>query len=169
MVALTFCKGLRKHDAALPHGFSASSRKGNHLATFDALCALTGRCLIAALFLGGAVQKLSDPAPAIALLMGWGLPGALIWGAMVYNLLAGLALVAGVAVRPVALSLAGYCALTSFFHLLPDDPWQMTIFVKNWAIAGGCLMLAVHGAGPWRLRFQSRALTSNPTRNGEQV
>ena len=43
----------------------------------------------------------------------------------------------------VALSLAAYCAVTSVFHFIPGDPWQMSIFVKNWAIAGGCLALAV--------------------------
>ncbi|HSF65174.1 MAG TPA: DoxX family protein, partial [Paracoccaceae bacterium] len=55
-------------------------------------------------------------------------------------------------VRPVALALAGYCAVTSLFHWIPGDPWQMSIFVKNWAIAGGCLILAAHGAGRYALR-----------------
>ena len=50
---------------------------------------------------------------------------------------------AGWRVAPWALALAVYAAATSVFHLRPDDPWQMTIFVKNWAIAGGCLALAV--------------------------
>ncbi|MCG6901778.1 MAG: DoxX family membrane protein [Rhodobacter sp.] len=111
-----------------------------------------GRVLIAVLFLAGAVQKAVNPEAAIALLAGWGLPGALIWPALVFNAGAGLALVAGVWLRPVAVLLAGYCGLTSFFHLVPDDPWQMSIFVKNWAIAGGCLVLAADGGGRWRLR-----------------
>ncbi len=108
---------------------------------------LLARLLIAALFLGGAVQKGLAPTGTEDLLAGWGLPVAIVWMALAYNALAGLALVVGVAVRPVALSLAAYCAFTSLFHFLPDDPWQMTIFVKNWAIAGGCLALAVAGAG----------------------
>ncbi|WP_019955238.1 DoxX family protein [Yoonia vestfoldensis] len=112
----------------------------------DALL-LLARLLIAALFLGGAVQKVVSPGNAAALLAGFGLPVALVWLALAYNALAGLALVAGVAVRPVALSLAAYCAVTSVFHFIPDDPWQMSIFVKNWSIAGGCLALAVAGAG----------------------
>ena len=56
-------------------------------------------------------------------------------------------LIAGLWTRPVAASLAAYCMVTSLFHFLPDDPWQMSIFVKNWAIAGGCLVLAAHGPG----------------------
>ena len=116
------------------------------------LAVFIGRVLIAALFLAGAVQKALDPASASGLLSGWGLPGALVWPAAVFDGIAGLALVAGIAVTPVALALATYCALTAFFHLIPEDPWQMSIFVKNWAIAGGCLVLAAHGPGAVRLR-----------------
>lgn len=124
------------------------------------LLSLIGRCLIAVLFLSGAVQKAVDPAAAQALLAGWNWPQALVWLALAYNALAGLALILGVAVRPVALSLAAYCALTAFFHLIPDDPWQMSIFVKNWAIAGGCLVLAAQGGGALRLRFADKPLGS---------
>jgi len=113
---------------------------------------LAGRVLMAALFLGGAVQKAADPAQVEGLLAGFGLPAALVWPALAFNLLAGLALVAGVVVRPAALLLAGYSAVTSIFHLIPADPWQMSIFVKNWAIAGGCLVLVAHGSGRFAVR-----------------
>lgn len=119
----------------------------------DDLLLLIGRLLLAVLFLGGAAQKAFDPDRVVGLLAGWHLPGLLVWPALAYNAAAGLALVFGVAVRPVALSLGLYCALTSAFHFLPDDPWQMTIFVKNWAIAGGCLALAVAGAGRIAVRL----------------
>ena len=114
------------------------------------------RLLIGALLLGGAVQKAVSPGDAGGLLVGLGLPYALVWPALVYDALAGLALWLGIAVRPVAVTAAAYCALTSFFHLnlflTTGDPWQMTIFVKNWAIAGGCLALAVAGSGAWAVR-----------------
>ncbi|OWU83872.1 DoxX protein [Oceanicola sp. 22II-s10i] len=115
------------------------------------MAVLVGRILIATLFLGGAVQKATDPAPVEGLLAGFGWPVWLVWPALVFNALTGVALIAGVFVRPVAAALAVYCGVTSAFHFLPDDPWQMTIFVKNWAIAGGCLVLAAHGAGRFRL------------------
>lgn len=111
-----------------------------------------GRVLIALLFIGGAFQKFVDPAPAATLLSGLGLPEALVWPASVFNAVAGVSLILGVQVRLMALLAAGYCAVTSVFHYLPDDPWQMTIFVKNWAIAGGCLVLSVQGAGTWTLQ-----------------
>ena len=54
-----------------------------------------------------------------------------------------MALVANWRVPDWALALAAYCAATSAFHFIPGDGWQMSIFVKNWAIAGGCLALFV--------------------------
>lgn len=92
------------------------------------------------------MQKLSNPAPVEALLAGFGLPPALVWPAAAFNGAAAILLISGWWLRPLALALAAYCAGTSVFHLVPDDPWQMSIFVKNWAIAGGCLVLA--SAGP---------------------
>ena len=124
------------------------------------LAVLIGRSLIAVLFLAGAIQKAVDPVPAQTLLAGFGLPAILVWPALTFNAVCGPALIAGWAVRPVAVALAVYCAVTSVFHLIPADPWQMSIFVKNWAIAGGCLVLAAHGAGRYVL---------NNTKRGAQV
>lgn len=101
-----------------------------------------GRWLIAALFAAGAVQKAVDPQKVVDLLEGMALPGAFVWPALAFNAAGALALIAGVAVRPVALALAAYCAVTSIFHFIPGDGWQMSIFIKNWAIAGGLLILA---------------------------
>ncbi|NUB43998.1 DoxX family protein [Fertoebacter nigrum] len=111
----------------------------------DKMLNLTGRVLIAALFAAGAVQKLTDPGAVEGLLAGAGLPGWLVWPAAAFNALAAVALIAGVAPRFWALALAGYCMVTSAFHWLPDDPWQMSIVIKNWAIAGGLLVLASQG------------------------
>ncbi len=103
---------------------------------------LIGRLLIATLFAAGAVQKLLDPDAVRSLLAGAGLPSGLVWPAAAFNAMAAVMLVTGPGIRQWALACAAYCAVTSYFHLLPDDPWQMSIFVKNWAIAGGLLVLA---------------------------
>lgn len=118
----------------------------------DKMLNLTGRVLIAALFAAGAVQKLTDPGAVEGLLAGMGLPGWLVWPAAAFNALAAVALITGRRLRVWALALAGYCLLTSVFHWLPNDPWQMSIVVKNWAIAGGLLVLASQrpGAGGGR-------------------
>ncbi len=107
---------------------------------------LSGRLLLAALFVAGCVQKLVDPEAAQALLEGRGLPGFLVWPALAFNGLAAFCLIRGLWLAPVSFALALYCMITSIFHLIPDDPWQMSIFVKNWAIAGGLLVLTAHSA-----------------------
>ncbi|MEQ9260659.1 MAG: DoxX family protein [Roseovarius sp.] len=109
---------------------------------------LAGRILLALLFLGGAAQKVSDPAPVQTMIEGIGLPGVLVWPVALFNLLAALCLVTGPRVRTWALLLAAYCLFTSFFHWqLRADPWQVTIMVKNIAIAGGLMVLAAQGPG----------------------
>lgn len=113
---------------------------------------LAGRCLIALLFLGGAVQKAGDPAPVREMIAGIGLPADLVWAVAAFNLVAAIGLVLGPEVRAWALALAAYCVFTSWFHWqLRADPWQVTIVVKNWAIAGGLLILAASGPGRWVL------------------
>lgn len=103
---------------------------------------LAGRILIAALFVAGAVQKTLAPRFAEGLLIGIGAPGWLVWPALALNALLAVGLLWPPSVRSAALVAAGYCAVTSIFHFLPQDGWQMSIFVKNWAIAGGLLVLA---------------------------
>ncbi|GGE40158.1 LysR family transcriptional regulator [Primorskyibacter flagellatus] len=112
------------------------------------LADLAGRVLIAMLFLGGFVQKVSDPGPVAGMIRSIGLPGWFVWPVAAFNLMAAVCLVCGPRVRVWALILAVYCIFTSWFHWqLRSDPWQVTIAVKNWAIAGGLLVLWAHGPG----------------------
>lgn len=109
---------------------------------------LLGRILIALLFLGGALQKLDDPAPVRQMIASLDLPEALVLPVAAFDLAGAVLLVIGPRVRAVALVLAAYCIFTSWFHWqLRADPWQVTIAVKNWAIAGGLLILAAAGPG----------------------
>lgn len=113
---------------------------------------LLGRILIAILFLGGAAQKATDPAPVMEMIRSIGLPGGLVWLIAAFNLIAGACLIVGPYVRCWALALALYCLATSWFHWrLGADPWQITIMVKNWAIAGGLFILAAQGPGRFAL------------------
>ena len=106
------------------------------------LLTLAGRVLLGLFFLAGALQKGLDPTPAADLLIGRGLSGALVWPALAFNALGAACMFLGIWTRPMAAALALYCMITSIFHYIPADPWQMSIFVKNWAIAGGLLVLA---------------------------
>lgn len=110
--------------------------------TFDIWLNRMGRFLLASLFLLGAVQKVTDPVPARDMITSVGLPAVALWLVAAFNLGAGVLLILGLWLRPLALALAAYCIATSYFHFIPEDGWQMSIFVKNWAIAGGLLCLA---------------------------
>lgn len=117
---------------------------------------LAGRWLLAALFFAGGAQKLYDPSAAIELLDRFALPAFLVWPAAAYNLIAALLLASGIQIIAVARSLAAYCIVTSAFHFIPSDGWQMSIFVKNWAIAGGLLALSAGEGGAAELRSSGR-------------
>ena len=103
---------------------------------------IAGRYLLAILFVAGAVQKVADPRPAQALLTGYGLSEWLVWPALLFNASAACVLITGKFLKTVGRALALYCVVTSVFPFVPSDPWQMSIMIKNWAIAGGCLILA---------------------------
>lgn len=112
------------------------------------LANLIGRILIAFLFLAGAIQKGLDPAPVEQMIGSIGLPAALVWPVAFWDLVAAICILTGPGVRGWALTMAAYCIFTSYFHWqLRADPWQVTIMVKNWAIAGGLLILAAQGPG----------------------
>lgn len=104
---------------------------------------LIGRILMALLFAAGALQKFTDPAPVQQMLASVGLPDWMIWPMALFNLAAAIGLIFGPGIAGWAMVLALYCIGTSWFHWqLRADPWQVTIVVKNWAIAGGLLVLA---------------------------
>ena len=105
---------------------------------------LAGRILIAVLFTAGVVQKFTAPEAVEGLLATHGWPIFLVWPAFALNALGVFSLLTGVWITPMALILAIYCLITSLFHFIPEDPWQMSIFIKNWAIAGGLLVLFGH-------------------------
>ena len=120
---------------------------------------LTGRMLIALLFIAGAVQKATDAGPVQQMIGSLGLPPWLVWPVALFDLVAAIGIVAGPGVRVWAVLLALYCLLTSWFHWqLRIDPWQVTIMVKNWAIAGGLLILAAQGPGRLSLGWKRSRL-----------
>jgi len=49
-------------------------------------------------------------------------------------------------------ALAGFTLAAAFlFHFNFEDQMQSILFMKNLAITGGLLLLAVHGTGRWSL------------------
>ena len=115
------------------------------LATFAPLMA---RILIGAIFLAAVVGHLGDVAGFTSFMASGGLPAFLAWPAIVFELVLGVSIIVGFQTRIMALLGAGFCVVTAvLYHFDPANPTQMIMFLKNFAIAGGFLMLFAHGAG----------------------
>jgi putative oxidoreductase len=120
------------------------------------LSLLVARVLLAALFIMAGLGKLSGVAGFAGYMASGGVPAFLAWPVILFEILGGLALLAGVQTRVVALALAAFCVVSGvLYHFDPADQMQMTSFLKNVALSGGYLALAVAGAG----RFSVDALT----------
>lgn len=108
------------------------------------------RFLIAQIFLLSGLSKLGDYAGTQTYMSTAGVPGMLLPVVIALEIGGGLALIAGVFTRWVALALAGFSiAGAILFHRDFADATQMVMFMKNFAMAGGLLLLYVHGSGPF--------------------
>jgi putative oxidoreductase len=109
---------------------------------------LVGRVLLAGLFILAGLNKIGIFSGVQAYMEAFGLPGSLLAPTIAFEVVAGLALVVGWQVRMIAFLLAGFSVLSALvFHTDFGDPNQFTHLLKNFSIAGGMLMLALHGAG----------------------
>lgn len=113
---------------------------------------LLSRFGLAAIFIIMGVGKLSAYAGTQAYMESAGLPGALLPLVIALEVGGGLAIAAGLFTRWVAVALAAFSIVSALiFHRPLSDAVQMTMFLKNVAMAGGFLILATHGGGSWSL------------------
>ena len=109
---------------------------------------LSGRVMIALIFVLAGLSKISAIEGTQGYMEAMGLPGILIYPTILFEVAAGLAIIAGFKTRYVALALAGFSLLSAFiFHNHLGDQMQFILFMKNVAMAGGFLFLARFGAG----------------------
>ena len=119
---------------------------------------LAGRILLAFLFIMAGYGKIGGYAGTQAYMEAMGVPGALLPLVIATELGGGLLILLGLGTRLAAVALAGFSILAAvLFHFKPDDPMQMIMLMKNFAIAGGLLFLVAQGAGrlsldAWRAR-----------------
>ncbi len=125
------------------------------MATSNDLPLLLGRVLLGALFVMAGLGKLGDVSGFAGYMASGGVPAFLAWPVVLFEILGGLAIIAGALTRPVALALAAFCVISAaLYHFVPADQMQMTQFLKNLAIAGGFVALAI--AGPGRYAVDAR-------------
>ena len=109
---------------------------------------LVARILMGALFIMAGIGKLGDVAGFAGYMASGGVPAFLAWPSIIFELALGASLIVGFQARIMALLGAGFCVVAALlYHFVPADQMQMTMFLKNFAIAGGLLMVFTHGAG----------------------
>lgn len=107
---------------------------------------LFGRVMLALIFILAGLGKIQDPAGTAGYMQAMGIPALLLWPTIALELLGGIAIAIGYRTQYVALALAAFSLLAAFiFHRNFGDQMQMIMFLKNIAIAGGLLLLAVGG------------------------
>ena len=135
---------------------SSNALAGARNASLAKFAELTGRVFLAALFLLSGIGKLGAYSGTAAYMASVGVPGGLLPIVISLELGGAIALIVGWQTRVVAFLLAGFAVVSALiFHTHFADQIQMIMFWKNVSIAGGLLLLVVHGAGPlsldWRL------------------
>ena len=115
--------------------------------------ALVARILLALIFVTAGWGKLgAGYAGTQQYMASMGVSGALLPLVIFAELGGGLGVLFGALTRLAAAGLAVFSLLAAmFFHTDFANQMQSIMFMKNLAIAGGLLTLAVHGAGAWSL------------------
>ena len=113
---------------------------------------LIARILLAHIFVMAGLSKITAYAGTQGYMESVGVPGMLLPLVILAELGGGLAIVLGWQTRWAAYALAGFSVVSAvLFHSNLADQMQMILFMKNFAMAGGLLLLAEHGAGAYSL------------------
>ena len=106
------------------------------------------RLFLAQMFLLSGIFKIGGYASTQGYMEAMGVPGMLLPLVIALEIGGGLAIIVGWQTRLVSIVLAAFTlAASAIFHNNLADQTQMIMFMKNIAIAGGFILLAVHGAG----------------------
>jgi putative oxidoreductase len=113
---------------------------------------LAARLLLAFIFVHEGVFLLLNFDSAASATSKMGVPTAAFVATILLQLVAGMAIALGIFTRLGAAALAVFCFLTAFmFHTHFGVRDELLHFEKDLAIAGGLLVLALHGVGDWSI------------------
>jgi len=111
---------------------------------------LIGRILISALFLISAFNKIFNLEGSMSWMEGFGLPGFLIYPAIVIEIVLPVLVIVGYQARIAAGILSIFCLMTAFiFHFDFSNQMQLVSFLKNIGLAGGFLFIVANGTKDW--------------------
>lgn len=114
---------------------------------------LVARILLAHIFILAGINKLgAGYAGTQGYMEMMGVPGMLLPLVIILEIGGGIAVLVGFKTKIVAYALAAFTVLAAvLFHGNISDQTQMIMLMKNFAIAGGFLLLAQHGAGAFSI------------------
>jgi len=119
---------------------------------------LAGRILLAHIFLLAGINKITGYSGTQGYMEAMGIPGMLLPLVILLEIGGALALIAGWQTRLAAYALALFSIVSALiFHSNLGDQMQMILFMKNWAMAGGLLVLAANGAGAYSLENRGQS------------
>jgi putative oxidoreductase len=138
--------------ATTTRDMNAGTSQASPTNTVKNIAELAGRGFLAVLFLLSGLGKIGAYAATATYMSAVGVPGVLLPVVIATEVFGAIAIILGWQTRVTALLLAGYALLTALvFHTNFADQIEMIMFLKNVSIAGGFLLLVVHGAGPLSL------------------
>ncbi len=109
---------------------------------------LAARVLLGVLFVLAGLGKLGNVDGFAAYMASGGLPAAFAWPVILFEIVGGVALIVGLGTRWVAPALALFSVAAGvLYHFDLADQMQTTQLLKNLALAGGYVALAIAGSG----------------------
>ncbi len=109
-----------------------------------------GRLLLSMIFIYSGFGKITGYAATAGYMESMGVPSLLLPLVIALEVLGGIAILIGFKARLVSILMAGFCILSALiFHQFWMDESQTNPFMKNFAMAGGFLMIFAHGPGAY--------------------
>lgn len=122
---------------------------------------LIARVFLGHIFLLAGLSKISAYEGTQAYMDSMGVPGMLLPLVILLEIGGGLAVIAGWKTRYTSIALGVFTVVAAaIFHNNFADQMQMIMFMKNIAITGGLMLLAVHGAGAYSLDNRRRSVVT---------
>ena len=113
---------------------------------------LIGRIFISLIFLVAGIGKILNYEGTIGYMESFGVPGYLLIPAIIIEILFPLLIIVGYKTKFSAIILALFAILLAvIFHTDFSNQMQLMSFLKNFAIAGGFLIIFVRGAGKYSI------------------
>ena len=119
-----------------------------------------GRIFLSAVFLIAGVNKIFNYEGTTAYMESFGVPGLLYIPAIILEILFPLLIVIGYQTKISALIMAIFSiSLAIIFHTDFSNQMQVMSFLKNFAIAGGFIIIFVNGPSRWSIDYMLKSKT----------